>query len=258
MQTGGIEKGAALRRTLILDILDKSDFARVADLSVNLGVTEVTIRKDLEALEAQELLTRVHGGAKKRNHTNSFDHGVVSRQAEKQRIAETASTMVKDGDFIFINTGSTCFLVCEALKTKKNLTVLTNSLLLLPTLLGSPSFTVLLLGGIVNGDMQITVGDDLIDQLTKYTADKLFLGMDGIDPEMGATTYNYIEETVIRHMMQHAKEKILVADDSKIGKVAFARIAQLSDFDALITIYNEKNLSIIQQIESMGLKVIYA
>ena len=252
------EKGATLRRSLISDILDKSDSVRVSDLSVSLDVTEVTIRKDLESMERDGLLSRVHGGARKISSTTTFDNSMIKQKAEKLRIAESAASMVHDGDFVFINTGSTCYFVCEALKSKKNLTILTNSLMLLSALKSASSFSVMLLGGIVNSDMQITTGDDMADQLAKYTADKLFLGMDGIDPDKGATTYNYIEKSAIHHMIRHAKEKILVADDSKIGKVAFAHIATLSSFDTLITTYNEKNVSLIKRIEDMGLRVIYA
>ena len=157
-----------------------------------------------------------------------------------------------------LNVGTTCLYVCEALKSKRNITVVTNSISILNSLLNTPSITVIFLGGIVNSDMQITTGDDVVDQLAKYTADKLFLGMDGVDAEMGATTYNHIEDAIIRQMIQHAKEKILVVDDSKIGKVTFARVAHLSDFDAIITNQNEEKAQEMEKIAAMGVRVIYA
>ena len=180
------------------------------------------------------------------------------KQEAKRQIAAAAADLVKDGDFIFINVGTTCLYVCEALKSKRNITVVTNSIPILNSLLNTPSITVIFLGGIVNSDMQITTGDDVVDQLAKYTADKLFLGMDGVDAEMGATTYNHIEDAIIRQMIQHAKEKILVVDDSKIGKVTFARVAHLSDFDAIITNQNEEKAQEMEKIAAMGVRVIYA
>lgn len=246
-----------IRRSRILEAIDKSGFAKVCDLSADLNASEVTIRKDLEFLESQGLLTRVHGGAKKKQHS-FFDYYAQDKQEAKQQIAAAAAALVKDGDFIFINVGTTCMYVCEALKAKQNITVVTNSTAILNTLFNSPNITVIFLGGIVNNDMQITTGDDVVDQLAKYTADKLFLGMDGVDAEMGATTYNHIEDAIIKQMIQHAKEKILVVDDSKIGKVTFARVAHLSDFDAIITNYNESKQSEMEKIEALGVHIIYA
>lgn len=257
MQKGSGIRNSAIRHKQILEILDKSGAVKVQDLSRLLNTSEVTIRKDLEYLEAQELLTRIHGGAKKK-FTAFFDRYNQAMHAEKVRIAKCAADLVEEGDFVAINVGSTCFQICEALKLHKNITVLTNSVSHLKTLIGTPGIRVLFLGGFIDNDMQITVGNDLIEQMSKYTADKLFLGMDGIDIENGATTYNYVEESIIRCMLGHAKQKILVADDSKIGKTTFARVAQLEEFDTIITTYNETKMPIIEQIQKRGIKVLFA
>ena len=243
------------RRAAILDTLDKSGFVRVNELSESLHISAVTIRKDLEKLEMEGLLIRTHGGAKKVEAVQ-YENRRQEKQEEKMRIAAAAADLVQDGDFVFINVGTTCFYVCEALKEKKNLTVVTNSIHILNTLLSTPSITTFFLGGKVHPGMQITTGDDVTEQLSKYVADKLFLGMDGVDLAMGATTYNHAEDSIMRQMMQQAKEKILVVDDSKIGRVTFAKIADLTDFDTIITNYTEQNAEALEKMRSQGIHVL--
>jgi DeoR/GlpR family transcriptional regulator of sugar metabolism len=99
--------------------------------------------------------------------------------------------------------------VCEELKKKKRLTIVTNAVQILNSLASCSWITTIFLGGRLNTDMQITIGDDVNEQLTKYIADKLFLGMDGIDINIGATTYNHVKDSIMRQMMTRAKEKIL-------------------------------------------------
>lgn len=249
------EKRSTLRRNAILEALDLANSIKVSTLSNDLHVSEVTIRKDLEYLEAEGLLVKIHGGARKCENTSS-EIRLHHKQAEKKQIAEAAAALVKEGDFIFLSVGSTCSYVCEALKAIQNLTIVTNSVSIMNSLLLSPSITTFFLGGKVHTEMQITVGDDVLEQLDKYTADKLFLGMDGIDLKMGATTYNHVEDAIMRKMMQRAKEKILVVDDSKFGRVTFAKIANLTDFDTIVTNYNKSNEEMIEQIRALNINVI--
>ena len=263
------EKRSTLRRNAILEALDLTNSIKVSTLSNDLHVSEVTIRKDLEYLEAEGLLVKIHGGARKCENTSS-EIRLHHKQAEKKQIAEAAAALVKEGDFIFLDppylpvsedfiflsVGSTCSYVCEALKAIQNLTIVTNSVSIMNSLLLSPSITTFFLGGKVHTEMQITVGDDVLEQLDKYTADKLFLGMDGIDLKMGATTYNHVEDAIMRKMMQRAKEKILVVDDSKFGRVTFAKIANLTDFDTIVTNYNKRNEEMIEQIRALNINVI--
>ena len=97
---------------------------------------------------------------------------------------------------------------------------------------------------------------DVNDQLVKYKVDKLIMGMDGVDLTAGATSYNHVEDAIMRQMIAQANYKILVADDSKIGKITFAHIAELSDFDVLVTNYSEQNEELIEEIRATGMQVI--
>ena len=128
------EKRSTLRRNAILEALDLTNSIKVSTLSNDLHVSEVTIRKDLEYLEAEGLLVKIHGGARKCENTSS-EIRLHHKQAEKKQIAEAAAALVKEGDFIFLSVGSTCSYVCEALKAIQNLTIVTNSVSIMNSLL---------------------------------------------------------------------------------------------------------------------------
>lgn len=254
------DKNQVARRLAILDILNHSGSIRVLDLSNSLNVSTVTIRKDLEELEQGGYLVRMHGGAKKVAGDDAggvdYEGRMRVKRDEKKRIAVTAAGLVNEGDFVIVNVGSTCSFVCEELKAKKRLTIVTNAVQILNSLAESPWITTIFLGGRLNPDMQITVGEEVNEQLRKYVADKLFLGMDGVDVNMGATTYNHVEDFIMRQMMAQAKEKYLVVDDTKIGKVTFARIAALTEFNAIITNFTEENAGTLERIRSLGVNLI--
>lgn len=259
MVEGG-DKNQTFRWAEIIRLLKDDSTLNISALSKILGVSVVTIRKDLDRLEKEGLLSRVHGGAIVKNTAVYYGSDLKRRMhikaEEKKNIAKAVASLVNDGDSIIINVGSTCAYVYEQIKNKKNLIVITNALHLLNDLSICPNITTFFLGGRFDHGMQITIGDDVIDQLSKYKADKLIMGMDGIDIKNGATTYNHVEDFIMRQMIAQAKEKILVADDSKIGKMAFAFIADIKEFDILVTNRSESNSAILREIEKTGLKVI--
>lgn len=253
------DKKQTIRRTEILNLLDGDKSLKVAGLSEKLNVSVVTIRKDLEELEAEGLLKRVHGGAVKNTMSQSgadYEGRKRIKGDEKRKIAKAASELIQDGDYVIMNVGSTSAYVCDELKKKNNLTIITNALHLLNDLTLTPNITTFFLGGRLDTEMKLTVGDDVIEQLMKYTADKLIMGVDGVDIKAGITTYSHVQDYILRQMIVQAKEKILVVDNSKIGKVTFARIASLAEIDTIVTNYTEENAQILKKIESMGIKVI--
>lgn len=247
------------RKNEILELLEKNRTLRVSDLSRLLNTSVVTIRKDLDELEQTGALTRTHGGAVKNpalhNEYPSCAQREKNREA-KMAIASAVADLIHDGESLFINVGSTCSYVCEELRQKNNLILITNSLTLFNQISSYDNATLFFLGGRYDSSMQITVGDDVLAQLSKYTADKLIMGMDGVDPVAGATSFNHTEDLIMHQMIAQAHEKILVVDDSKIGKVAFAHIADLNKFDILVTNYNKNNIPKLNEIERLGLRVI--
>ncbi|MCC8166030.1 MAG: DeoR/GlpR family DNA-binding transcription regulator [Planctomycetes bacterium] len=254
------DKNQVQRRTVILDTLNRHGVLRVLELSKDLGVSAVTIRKDLEELEQAGFLVRTHGGAHKLQADEQvavdYESRMQVKREEKKRIAAAAADCINEGDFVIVNVGTTCSYVSEELKSKKRLTVVTNALQILNNLSSCPWISTIFLGGRFNTDMQISVGDEVTEQLGKYIADKLIMGMDGVDLEMGATTYNHVEDSIMRQMIARAKERILVVDDSKIGRVSFARIADLTDFHTIVTNHTDANAAALDQMRRRGIKVI--
>lgn len=246
-------KSKELRSEKILDLLLAEPEIKVSDISERLNISEVTIRKDLDILAKKGKVIRVHGGAKLVQNTRQNPN-----EANKLAIAQAAEKLIDNNDIISIGSGSTCLHVCDTFQKREGLLILTNSFAILNKIIYFKNITTFFLGGTVNCQMQITTGSDLNEQLHKYTADKLFLGMDGIDASQGATTYNYVEKDTMREMMEQAKKKILVADGSKIGKVTFAKIADLDEFDILITNSTPENEDHLKKIEDMGVEVIRA
>lgn len=247
------------RRAEILEKLEDERYISVAALSSDFGVSEVTIRKDLDVLEGLNLVKRSHGGVgKPKKQSNSVDYNSKRKlhTAEKAKIAKAACELVHDGDSVIINVGSTSSFVCEEIKNKKNIIVITNAMHVFLEFVDCKNVTVFFLGGRYDNDFQITVGEDVEDQLSKYTADILIMGMDGIDIESGATSYNHLEDSIMSRMILQAKRRIMVADHSKFGRVAFAHIANLDAFDTLITDEYEGNQEYYKQIRDLGVDVI--
>lgn len=247
------------RRAEILEKLEDEKYVSVTALSSLLGVSEVTIRKDLDVLEELGLVKRNHGGVgKPKKNKNSVDYSSKRKlhSAEKAKIAEAVMDLIHDGDSVIINVGSTNAFVCEELKKNKKAIVITNAMHILLELSDCKNVTVFFLGGRFDNDFQITVGEDVEEQLSKYTADILIMGMDGIDLDSGATSYNHLEDSIMRKMILQSKHRVLVADHSKFGRVAFAHIADLKDFDTLITDDYEDNREYYEQIRALGVNVI--
>lgn len=249
------------RRDLILETLRRNGRIVVTDLASRTGISAVTIRKDLAALERERLLDRVYGGAVSPAVSNN-DHNYSERRnfkkAEKQAIARAVADLVHDGESIMINVGTTSEYVVEQLKGKHNLAVITNALPILERLCGCENITTFFLGGTFQSGMQITIGDSVIEQLSRYTVDKLIMGMDGVDPVNGLTSRNHVEDYVMHKMISRSREKILVVDDSKIGRSSLVHIADISTFDTLVTNRCPENDSILKQIESKGIRIVIA
>lgn len=249
------------RHETILEHIHKYGKIRVTEFSDITGVSEVTIRKDLDRLEQEGLLCRVHGGAVAVPVVSS-EHNYSDRRnqkrEEKLKIAQAAARLVNNGDSVLINVGTTSEYVVDELKAKQNLIVITNALPILSKLNNCPTITTFFLGGCFEKNMQITIGDNVIEQLSRYTADKLIMGMDSVDPVNGLTSMNHVEDYIMHKMIAQSREKILVVDDSKLGRSSFVRITDVNTFDTLVTNYCPEKEDILREIERMGVRVIIA
>lgn len=233
-----MDYNAEQRREKILELLGEKGEVRVSSLSDIFGISEVTVRGDLEYLSLQGLLSRIHGGAvssSKLYHEMDLKERLSANETEKKVIAERVASMIHDNESIMLNSGTTITYVLRALRGRHNLTLVTNSLPIATEASAYKSFNVILLGGLINSKYLFTYGDDALRQLSCYHADKLVLSVDGIDRDCGLTLYYANETEISRRMIAQSTSVIVAADYSKIGRVAFADIAPVTRADCIVT-----------------------
>ncbi|MBO5945242.1 MAG: DeoR/GlpR transcriptional regulator [Clostridia bacterium] len=248
-----------IRRGRITELLKRNGKVSVSELSKALGVTPVTIRTDLDALESDGLLERINGGAifADKDACASAEKRIYREsESEKCEIARTIATMISDGDTLFINSGTTTELIAKELKKLSNLNIVTNSLAVANALCGADSFRVILLGGDLNVKYGFTYAQDAQDKLRHCHADWAILSVDGISARSGITTY-HAEETPIDSMMINGAARVLIAaDHSKIGRTGFMHIC---DANNAITLVTDKGAPIneLNELKAMGVTVIF-
>jgi len=226
------------RKEKILAMLTREGKVKVSELSRLFNISEVTVRMDLADLEQKGLLSRVHGGAVSsyRPYYNmSMSQRSSANEAEKKAIAAYIQGTVHDSDTIMMNAGSTTLFVLRMLAQHKDIKIVTNSIAIALEASNNRNFHVVLLGGSVNTKYQFTYGTDALRQLSTYHADKLIISVDGVDAEAGLSTYYQQEAEICRTMMQRADVRIVAADYTKMGRVAFAQIASVDAVDDIIT-----------------------
>lgn len=226
-----------VRRSKILEQLKLDGKVSVARLAAELGATPVTIRNDLTALERDGYLVRMQGGAviapRLENHFigNTEDATFLQKQA----LAEEVAKLITDGQTLFFNAGTTTHHIARALKDKKHLNIVTNSLSIAMELGNIATFHVLLLGGEINASYGFTSGGDTQEQLSKYRADWAILSVDGVSAQGGITTCHPEEAIIDRLMMANAKQRLIAATGNKIGTAGFSRICDGDESLQLIT-----------------------
>jgi len=240
------------RRSKIIEFLNREGKVRVVDLSKFFDISDVTIRSDLTELENSGALERVHGGAISTGNAY-YNMPLLERmktnEDEKRKIALSVASLINDGDTLMINSGTTTLYAVRELKNVRNLTVVTNSMAIAMEIGFCGNIQVVLLGGNFNPQYQFTYGDDALNQLKKYKADKLILAVDGISADGGVTTYHHLEAEINRQMMTRVNRTIVAADYTKVGRVSFALIDSLENVDMLVTngTANPEELKLIQE-----------
>ena len=245
------------RREEIIELIQSNGRVKVSELSEKYNISEVSIRKDLEALEAQGHLSRIHGGAVGMNKlylNMDLTERYKTNATSKRDVAELAAKFVEDNDTIMMNAGTTLTYVLRALRGKKNISIVTNSVQNATEAALYPAFNVILLGGELDSKYQFTYGQDAIHQLENYHATKCMLSVDGITAESGLTLYYSNEAELARKMIERSDMAIVVADSSKIGKNVFARITDVSKTDILVTNKSD-NLGELTKLRKLGVKI---
>lgn len=226
------------RRNKILAMLQRDSRVVVSDLSVSFNVTEETIRRDLEKLEKEGFAKKTYGGAIINESLNVDLPYTVRKKANvsnKQYIAEIISSMIEDGDHIMMDASSTAVYVAKHLKTKKNITIITNSIEILLELSEVTGWKVLSTGGTLREGSLSLVGYQAEKMLTNYHVDKAIISCKGIDLDKGITDSNEMDAQIKKLMFESANTRILAADNSKFNKISFTKIGDLEDIDIMIT-----------------------
>ncbi|MBI6874196.1 DeoR/GlpR family DNA-binding transcription regulator [Clostridium aciditolerans] len=231
------------RKNLILYELDNYGKVSVTQLAKKFGVTTETIRRDLDALEAEYKLKRTHGGAIK----ISFDKREPSHiqkkdvyREEKQRIGNKAASLINDNDVIAIDAGTTTCEILYHIKNKKNITILLNTVAGLNIMIdlknkGIFDGKIIFLGGEINADQLSCYGPISENLLNNFYVDKAFIGVGGVSLQNGLTGYDVNEANLSKKIMENAKEVIIVADHSKIGVRNFYKISDIEDVDVIVS-----------------------
>jgi len=223
------------RRKKILEELNRTGKVSVAQLSERMAVTPVTIRNDLTELENAGCLLRIQGGAVQIPSGEEEAAPQDPRAAQKSAIGKAVAQLVRDGDTLFINSGTTCEHVASALRVRRNLNIVTNALKVAVELGNVPTFRVLLVGGEINAQYGFTHGGDAQEQLGKYQADWAVLSVDGVSAKGGVTTHHAEEAIIDRIMSNGAGQTIVAADGSKIGRAGFSRVSPCRSELILVT-----------------------
>jgi DeoR family transcriptional regulator of aga operon len=226
------------RRRSILQLVNREGRVLVKDLSEQFNTSQVTIRKDLEILHSQGLVYRTHGGALPMQTGALLDPSLREKERlhrkEKMRIGEAAARLVKEGQSVLLDSGSTTTMIARALREFRSLSVITNAVNIAAELAGT-TVEVILTGGILRENSFSLVGPLAEESLRKLSADILFLGVDGIDINFGLTTPNMLEAKVNRVMVEVARKTVVVCDSSKFGRRSLSLIAPISAAHHAIT-----------------------
>ncbi len=238
MTTTPIDTFKEERWQQILALLSAQGRIRVGRLAERLGVSEATVRRDLEAMQARGLLQRTHGGAMllpPAAFEVSFDESQSRALAEKRAIGRRAAALVQDGDAIIIESGSTTLEFARCLGEVKRLKVLTNSLAIARDLSTREEIEVMILGGTLRRQSASLVGPWVAEILQGVRVDKAFLGVNGISASFGMSAPNPYTAESRRSMLNAARQRIALADHSKLGVESLYRVAPLTALDLLVT-----------------------
>lgn len=231
------EKLPATRRSRILEYVALNGEASVGELATRFGVSEDTVRRDLERLDGVGALKRTHGGAHSLQPTATLDsletRGAIHRDA-KRVIARIAAGQVEDGDTLLLNGGTTTLEVARELGAHQGLTVITPSPAVAQAVPTASAHTVHLLGGRWYPEFEVVIGPVALPGTRRLNVDTLVLGAAGVSAS-GFSIPNLEEAEMLQEMIRAAARVIVVADSSKFGRNALAMIASFDDVDMLIT-----------------------
>lgn len=251
-------RNIAKRHKLIITELEKNGYVQVQELSAILGVSEVTIRKDLKELEGRKLLYRSHGGASLHSAMigdRHIDEKEKIQTEEKNNIAEYAASQIEKDDRIIIASGTTVLALARKITDHLPLTVITPSVKVTSILSYINNIEIIQLGGNIRKSSASAIGAYAENLLKDMMCNKLFIGVDGIDIEHGLTTSNLSEAHLNQCMLKSAQKIIVLTDSTKFGRRGFGKICDINQIDQIITDKNAPS-STVQIMRDRGIDVV--
>lgn len=248
------------RRRLIVELVEQQGRATVDELATRFGTSAVTIRTDLDMLARSSAIARSHGGALPvAPATNDTPLNIKETRwhAQKLRIGQAAANMIQDGETIILDSGSTTVEIARQIRQMKfeSLTVITNALNIAMELSGLPQIRVMMLGGLLRQTSYSLVGPDAEQALAKLSADRLFLGVDGLDPEVGVTTPDPLEAALNALMIRVSRQTIAVLDASKLGQRSLSVITPVRNLHMVIS-DSSADAPTIETLRAAGVQVV--
>lgn len=246
------------RRQAIVSQVTQNGRVSVTELSQQFGVSEVTIRSDLQALAERNLVVRTHGGAVAANR-GLYDLSLASRRQrqvqEKVRIGQAGAALVANGDAIFLDSSSTALAIAAHLKDHRHLTVITNGLAVGQELIDAPDVMVVMVGGTLRRDTASLVGTDGLEMLHKYNIQKGFFGAHGISLPEGLTDVSADEAELKRPLVAMCRQVVAVLDATKWGQVGLSSFAHVEQLHSVITDLHAPP-DLVAGLRSLGIEVI--
>ncbi len=247
------------RRQRILQLLKEQGRVMVADLSRQFGVSEVTVRGDLQALARDGKLIRTHGGAVPLSASPTEEDLRLERRErqhpqEKSVIGAAAADLVEEGDAIYLDASSTALAIARHLKDRRFITVLTSGLAVAQELVDAPGVTVVLAGGVLQKETASLIDPDGLAYFDKFNIQKCFFGAHGLTVSEGLTDISADVAAVKRALIARCRQIIAIIDASKWGRVGLATFVGIEELDMIITDYDAPE-ELVQQVRDLGVDV---
>lgn len=230
------------KKAKILKLIYTNKTISTKELSNNLKLSSESVRRYLETLEKESKIKRIHGGATVLDFYTSEENlgdRLSKNEKEKRKIAKKASELINNGETIIIDEGTTTLQLVNYLHNKSDITIITSSFpvaIAIMNLINNKKLNgkLIFLGGLVQCDNKRTVGEDCIEAIDRYLADKAFISCEGVSAENGITAYNQLKGEVTRKFIKQSKESILLTDYSKVGIRNYYKIDELMKLDKII------------------------
>lgn len=224
------------RKETILEQIYRNGHVLVKDLAIELSISEATVRRDLKAMADAQEVELIYGGATLKRHADfSFRSKSTLNVEAKRVIGQLASTLIQDGDQIFLDSGSTTFQMAGLLKGKRHLSVIANSIRLAEELSAIPDVNIIMLGGQYRVDRMDTIGPLAMEAMEQLRGYRAFIGADGVSMDFGLAASDIESSHLYRLVVRHARETVLVLDHTKFESPSLYKIVGWDSVSTVVT-----------------------